>query len=94
MINTIPSIPWARVQLNAPKPEAKEHYAGHLNDGSSVQAHSADRFYARHGIVMRAIESAGGKRRLWQALKGGKVIACHPNHNNARFAAWALVTGA
>lgn len=66
---------------------------GHLPNGNSVQAHSADRFYAVYGLVMIAVENAAGNR-LWQATQHGKVIYTHPNHNKARDTAVMLLTGA
>lgn len=66
---------------------------GHLPNGNPVQAHSADRYYAVHGLVMIAVENAAGNR-LWQATQHGKVIYTHPNHNKARDAAVMLLTGA
>ena len=88
--NTVPSIRWD--DLQAPCKPA-EHYAGHLL-GSGVQRHSADSLYAAHGVHLRCIESATG-RRLWQAIdKSGKVIAAHPKHSGCSFIATALLTGA
>lgn len=92
-INTVPSIRWETLNANH-KPEPA--YLGHLPDGSSVQKHSADDAYAKHGIVMEAHESIGicGPRRLWLAKKGERVIAAHPRHDAARFMALALLVGA
>jgi hypothetical protein len=89
-IQCTPSIRWDRVQDNAPKPGTPT-YAGHLPNGSGVQRHSADDAYAQHGIVMEAHE---GRRRVWYAMKNGKMIAAHPRHDAARFMALAILTGA
>ena len=80
--------------LNAPTLKTPtERYQGHL-PGSGVQAHSANQLYAAHGVHLRCIESATG-RRLWQAIdKSGKVIAAHPKHSGCSFIATAILTGA
>ena len=87
----VPSIRWDVLQapaLAAPS----DHYQGHL-PGSGVQRHSADDAYAAHGVVMQCHQGENG-RKLWLAKKGSRVIASHPCHNTARFAALALLTGA
>ena len=63
-INTVPSIRYSTINANH-KPEAV--YQGHLNDGSSVQVHSTDPLYRQHGVHLRCIEGANG-RRIWQAI--------------------------
>lgn len=89
-VQCVPSIRWDVLQAPcAATPAAR--YEGHL-PGSGVQRHSADDAYARHGIVMECHEAQG--RRLWLAKKGERVIASHPKHDTARFAALALLTGA
>ena len=94
-INTVPSIRWSDLQAPCAATPT-DRYQGHLPDGSSVQKHSADDAYAKHGIVMEAHESIGicGPRRLWLAKKGERVIAAHPRHDAARFMALALLVGA
>ena len=94
-IQTVPAIRWddletARLAHAVARPD--DRYAGHLPDGSSVQAHSADFAYAKHGLVMVLHECRG--RRLWHAMQGNLVIAAHPKHDGARFMALALLTGA
>lgn len=68
-------------------------YLGHLPKGNPVQAHSADEYYARLGIVMQAIGGTNGKL-MWQATQNGRVVFSHPEHNKARDAAVMLLTGA
>lgn len=80
-------------------PECFERFAGvpfratggHL-PGSGVQAHSADPWYARHGLVLICHESCG--RRVWEALAHGKHIISGAKHNAVRAAAVGLLTGA
>ena len=94
-VDTGPSIRWD--VLNAPCAAVPtQRYEGHLPDGSSVQRHSADDAYAKHGIVMEAHEAVGicGPRRLWLAKKGERTLAAHPRHDSARFMAIAIITGA
>lgn len=74
-------------------PSNSATYLGHLPNGNPVQAHSADEFYARFGLVMVCIESKTG-RRLWQATQNGRLIFTHPRHNTARDAAVMILTGA
>jgi hypothetical protein len=91
-VQTVPSIPWDFLQAPA-LATPTERYQGYL-PGSGVRAHSADSFYAVHGVHLRCIESASG-RRLWQAIdKSGKVIAAHPKHSGCSFIATAILTGA
>ena len=90
-INTVPSVPYSTINANH-KPEAV--YQGHLNDGSSVQVHSTDPLYRQHGVHLRCIEGANG-RRIWQAIdKSGQVIAAHPKHNGCALIAHAALNGA
>lgn len=65
---------------------------GHL-PGSGVQAHSADPWYARFGLVLICHEAVSG-RRLWEALAHGKHIITGAHHNAVRAAAVGLLTGA
>jgi len=69
-------------------------YEGHLPNGNPVQAHSADDLYAQHGIVFRFVESADGKRGLWQALRADGAVfpLAHTSHDTLRFAVRALLT--
>lgn len=93
MIDTIPSVRWDVLQAPALAKPA-DRYQGHLPDGSSVQKHSTDALYREHGIHLRCIEGANG-RRLWQAVDtAGRVVAAHPKHSGAYFIAMALHTGA
>jgi hypothetical protein len=69
-------------------------YEGHLPNGNPVQAHSANRLYAEHGVTLRYIESADGTRCMWEACKNGKVIAANPSHSGCEILAWAAVAGA
>lgn len=64
---------------------------GHL-PGSGVQAHSADPYYARHGLVMICHEANG--RRLWEALAHGHHVITGARHDAVRAAAVGLLTGA
>ena len=91
MIQCVPSIRWDVINANH-KPEAD--YLGHLADGSSVQIHSTDPLYRQHGVHLRCIESAAG-RRIWQAIdKAGQIIAAHPKHNGCALIAHAALVGA
>lgn len=92
-VQTVPSIRWDALQ--APTYAVPtSHYAGHLGDGSSVQVHSTDPLYRQHGVHLRCIESATG-RRIWQAVdKSGQVIAAHPKHNGCALIAHASLVGA
>lgn len=69
---TVPSIPWDVLQAPSVAVQA-DLYQGHLPDGSSVQAHSADADFARYGLVMVAHSRADG-RILWTATRYGKPI--------------------
>lgn len=64
---------------------------GHL-PGSGVQAHSADPYYARFGLVLICHEANG--RRLWEALAHGHHVICGARHDAVRNAAVGLLTGA
>lgn len=90
-VETVPSIRWETINAHH-KREAV--YQGHLNDGSSVQIHSTDPLYRQHGVHLRCIESATG-RRIWQAIdKAGQIIAAHPKHNGCALIAHAALVGA
>lgn len=89
-VQTVPSIRWETINAHH-KREAV--YQGHLNDGSSVQIHSTDPLYRQHGVHLRCIESAAG-RRIWQATKGDRVIFSHPKHDAALAGAVMLIVGA
>ena len=92
MINTTPSIRWDTI--NAPcAATPADLYRGHLADGSSVQAHSADRFYAAHGIVMVAHYSPG-RRIVWTATRYGADIISGYRHDATLNAALGLIVGA
>ena len=90
-IQTVPSIPWETINANH---KAEAVYQGHLNDGSSVQVHSTDPLYRQHGVHLRCIQGANG-RRIWQAIdKSGHVIAAHPKHNGCALIAHGALNGA
>ena len=90
-IQTVPSIPWDTINANH-RPEPA--YLGHLPDGSGVQKHSADTLFAQHGVHLRSIQGANG-RRIWQAIdKHGVIIAAHPTHNGCALIAHGALNGA
>lgn len=90
-IQTVPSIPWDTINANH---RAEPVYQGHLPDGSSVQKHSADPPYRQHGVHLRCIQGANG-RRIWQAIdKHGVIIAAHPKHNGCALIAHSQLNGA
>jgi ABC-type nitrate/sulfonate/bicarbonate transport system substrate-binding protein len=49
-------------------------YLGHLPAGNPVQRHSAAHWYQRHNLVL-VIKIGTNGRKLYQAEKGGRVIA-------------------
>lgn len=91
-INTVPSIRWETLQAPCAATPT-DRYQGHL-PGSGVQKHSADPLFAKHGVHLRCIEGANG-RRIWQAIdKHGVIIAAHPTHNGCALIAHAALNGA
>lgn len=91
---TVPSIRWDDLQAPTYATPAR-HYAGHLPDGSSVQAHSADPDYRLYGIVMVCHESARGKPyRLWTATRYGRPLISGPCYCAVLAAARGLAVGA
>lgn len=93
MIETLPSVRWDVVQAPAIAIKA-DLYQGHLPDGSSVQAHSADRYYAVYGIVMVATYSVVADRHVWTATRHGMPIITGYRHDATLAAAVGLITGA
>ena len=90
--DTVPSIRWDELQAPT-KDTPAQHYAGHLPDGSSVQAHSADADFALYGIVMVAHSNAAG-RILWTATRYGKPIISGTWYRSVLIAARGLCVGA
>lgn len=91
-VQTVPSIRWDDLQAPA-LAVAPEHYAGHLPDGSSVQAHSADADFARYGLVMVAHGNAAG-RLLWTATRYGRPVISGRCYCSVLAAARGLIVGA
>ncbi len=89
---TVPSIRWDDLQAPTYATPAR-HYAGHLPDGSSVQAHSADADFATLGLVMVCHESGNG-RRLWTATRYGRPLISGRCYCAVLAAARGLLTGA
>lgn len=91
-VQTVPSIPWDVLQAPA-LVEPSSHYAGHLPDGSSVQAHSADADFARYGLVMVAHDNAAGCI-LWTATRYGRPIISGRCYCGVLAAGRGLIIGA
>lgn len=91
-VQTVPSIRWDTLQAPA-LAQPSSHYAGHLPDGSSVQAHSADADFARYGLVMVAHSCADG-RILWNATRYGRPIISGRCYCGVLAAGRGLIVGA
>ena len=90
--DTVPSIRWDALQ--APTYAVPtSHYAGHLPNGSGVQAHSADADFAAYGLVMVAHGNAAG-RILWVGSRYGKPIISGHCYCAVRAASIGLIVGA
>lgn len=89
---TVPSIRWDDLQAPTYATPAR-HYAGHLPDGSGVQAHSADPDYRLYGIVMVAHSNAAG-RLLWTATRYGRPLISGRCYCAVLAAARGLAVGA
>lgn len=91
-VQTIASIPWDTLQAPAIA-SPSSHYAGHLPDGSSVQAHSADADFARYGLVMVAHDNGSG-RLIWTATRYGRPIISGRCYCGVLAAGRGLIVGA
>lgn len=91
-VEVVPSILWDTLQAPALAVHSST-YQGHLPDGSSVQAHSADTDFALYGLVMVANYGENG-RLLWTATRYGKPIISGPSYRAVLAAGRGLIIGA